>query len=222
VPSTAPPTRTLSEADSKTLLAAHGLPFAREVLVATPDEAAAAAASFGGPVVVKLNGDRIAHKTERGLVRLRLTDPEAVREAATELLGLAMAADGDVSLLVAEMVVGLRELIVGLQRDPQFGMTVLLGVGGVLAEALADVQIRLVPITDVDAHEMIEGLATQALLGPFRGDDAVDREDLVSVLVALSRAAEAHPDLVAADVNPLIVRATGRMVAVDALVEVAS
>ncbi len=222
MPSTATTTRTLSEAGSKALLAPYGVPFAKEAVVATPAEAADAAAAIGAPVAIKLNGDRIAHKTERGLVRLRLNDPTAARHAAADLLALAIPADGEVSLLVAEMVVGIRELIVGLQRDPQFGMTVLLGVGGVLAEALADVQIRLVPISAVDAHEMIEGLATQALLGPFRGEDAVDRDALVAVLLALSEAAETHPEVVSADVNPLIISATGMPVAVDALVEVAS
>ena len=116
------------------------------------------------------------------------------------------------------MVSGNRELIAGLQRDPQFGMTVMLGVGGILAEALADVAFRLVPIDRTDAHEMVEQLRTQALLGEFRGEPEVDREALVDVLVGLSAAAEATPALVSADLNPLIVH-EGRPVAVDALVE---
>src|SRR5690606_29568631 len=109
--------------------------------------------------------------------------------------------------------------IAGLSRDPQFGMTVVVGVGGVLAEAVADVAIRLVPIQPVDAAEMIDDLATQRLLGPFRGEPAVDRDALAAVLLGLSAAAEAHPELVSADLNPLIV-VDGRPVAVDALVEI--
>lgn len=213
--------RTLSEAESKRLLAAHGVPFAPEHLVPDAEAAVAAAESLGYPVVAKLNGDRIAHKTERGLVRLGLADADAVRRATTELLAAATADDGEVSVLVAPMLRGTRELIAGLATDPQFGPTVLLGVGGVLAEAIADVVIRLVPITPVDAEEMIDGLATQALLGPFRGEPAVDREALAAVLLGLSGAAEARPDIVSADLNPLIV-VDGRPVAVDALVEVAS
>lgn len=213
--------RTLSEAESKRLLAAHGVPFAPEHLVPDAEAAVAAAESLGYPVVAKLNGDRIAHKTERGLVRLGLADADAVRRATTELLAAATADDGEVSVLVAPMLRGTRELIAGLATDPQFGPTVLLGVGGVLAEAIADVVIRLVPITPVDAEEMIDGLATQALLGAFRGEPAVDREALAAVLLGLSGAAEARPDIVSADLNPLIV-VDGRPVAVDALVEVAS
>jgi acetyl-CoA synthetase (ADP-forming) len=117
------------------------------------------------------------------------------------------------------MVRGTRELIAGLSRDDQFGMTVMLGVGGVLAEAIGDVVFRLVPIERVDAEDMVDELATQALLGPFRGEPAVDRARLVDVLVGLSAVATAEPAVVSVDLNPLIVSG-GVPVAVDALVEV--
>jgi acetyl-CoA synthetase (ADP-forming) len=209
---------TLSEHASKELLGRYGVPLAPERLAATPDEAVTAAEALGYPVVAKLCGDAIAHKTERGLVRLRLGDADAVRAAAAELLAAATPDDGEVGVLVAPMVSGSRELIAGLSRDPQFGMTVMVGVGGILAEAVADVAIRLVPITRVDAEDMLDDLATQSLLGPFRGEPAVDRDALVDVLVGLSATAEAMPALVSADLNPLIV-VDGRPVAVDALVE---
>jgi succinyl-CoA synthetase beta subunit len=211
--------KTLSEAESKSLLATHGVPVLPERVAAGPDEAVAAADELGYPVVAKLCGDAIAHKTERGLVKLRLHDADAVRRAATELLEAATPDDGAVGVLVAPMVSGNRELIAGLVRDPQFGMAVMLGVGGILAEALADVAFRLVPVSRVDAEELIDDLRTQRLLGPFRGEPAIDRDALVDVLVGLSTAAEARPDIVSADVNPLIV-VDGRPVAVDALVEV--
>ena len=213
-------TTTLSEADSKALLAGFGLPVLAERLVDDADAAATAADELGYPVVAKLCGDHIAHKTERGLVRLGLADADAVRAAAQDLLAAATADDGEVTVLVAPMVRGNRELIAGLADDPQFGMTVMVGVGGVLAEAVADVSIRLVPITRADAYEMIDDLATQRLLRPFRGEPAVDRDRLADVLVGLSQAAQATPDLVSADLNPLIV-VDGAPVAVDALVEVA-
>jgi acetyl-CoA synthetase (ADP-forming) len=213
--------RTLSEAESKALLAAHGVPVLPERLVADPEAAVAAAEELGYPVVAKLCGDAIAHKTERGLVKLRLADAAAVRSAVGELLAAARPEDGATGVLVAPMAAGNRELIAGLHRDPQFGMTVMLGVGGILAEAVADVAFRLVPVSRTDAEELVEDLATQRLLGEFRGEPAVDRDALVDVLVGLSEAAAANPTLVAADVNPLIV-VDGRPVAVDALVELAS
>ncbi len=210
---------TLSEAVSKRLLAGHGVAFPDERQVVTAEEAVAAAGEIGHPVVLKLGGDAIAHKTERGLVRLGLGDDAAVAEAAAELLAAARPEDGEVHLLVAPMLKGNRELIAGLHHDEQFGMTVMLGVGGILAEAVADVAFRLVPITRLDAEEMIDDLATQRLLGAFRGEPAVDRGALVDVLVALSDAAVADPSNVSADLHPLIV-VDGRPVAVDALVEV--
>ncbi len=211
-------TRTLSEASSKELLASYGVPFAAEEVVLDATAAVDAATRIGFPVVVKLNGDAIAHKTERGLVRLGVRDRAAVEAAAQELLGAATAADGAVSLLVARQVHGARELIAGIVRDPQFGPTVMLGVGGVLAEAVRDVVFRLVPIDEVDAAEMIDDLATQRLLGPFRGEPAVDRAALADVLLALSALAVARPDVASVDCNPLIV-CDGVPIAVDALVE---
>ena len=94
-----------------------------------------------------------------------------------------------------------------------------MGIGGILAEAVADVSVRLVPISEVDALEMIEDLASQSLLGEFRGEPAVDRHALAEVLLGLSAAAEAHPEIVSADLNPLIIH-EGSPIAVDALVEI--
>jgi hypothetical protein len=195
------------------------VPFPAEHMVATADAAVEAAGVLGFPVVVKLGGDAIAHKTERGLVRLGLGSADQVRDAAAALLAAATPEDGEVHLLVAPMLGATRELIAGLHDDPRFGMTVMLGVGGVLAEAVADVSFRLVPIDRVDAEEMIDDLALQALLGPFRGEPAVDRAGVADVLLALSRAAGERPDIASADLNPLLI-VDGRPVAVDALVEV--
>lgn len=213
-------TATLSESASKLLLAEFGVPMAPEDTVPDADSAIEAAVRLGFPVVAKLCGDAIAHKTERGLVRLRLADEAAVRTAAIDLLALARPEDGDVSVLVAPMVTGNRELIAGVVRDPQFGASVMLGVGGVLAEAVADVVFRPAPLDAVTAHEMIDGLATQKLLGAFRGEAPVDRDALAAVLVGLGRVAAERPDVVSVDVNPLIIAGDGQPVAVDALVEI--
>ncbi len=217
--------RTLSEADSKALLAPLGVPFAPERLVTAAEDAAAAAQELGFPVAVKLCGDEIAHKTERGLVRLGLGDADSVATAAQELLDAATPEDAATGVLVAPMIAGTRELIAGVSHDEQFGPTILLGVGGVLAEAVADVAVRLVPITAVDAEEMLDQLDSQALLAEFRGEPAVDRAAVVDLLLALSGAAgmsagsSGHVESI--DLNPLIITG-GRPVAVDALVEVSA
>ncbi len=212
------PTETLSESDSKSLLAGYGVPVVAERIVSTALDAEEAAGDLGFPVACKLGGATIAHKTERGLVRLDLGDAAAVRRAATELLEAARPDDGPVHVLVTPMLSARRELIVGVATDPQFGMTVLLGVGGILAEAVADIAVRMVPLDRAAAHDMIDQLRTQALLGPFRGEPAVDREALADVLLALSSAAENEPNLVSADCNPLLI-VDGLPIAVDALVE---
>src|SRR4029077_6129739 len=211
---------TMSEAESKALLATHGVTVPDERVVADADGAVAAAEAIGYPVVAKLCGEAIAHKTERGLVRLGLRDAGAVRGAATVLVAAATPDDGKVSVLVAPMVRGTRELIAGLVRDPQFGPCVMLGVGGVLAEAVAASAFRLAPLPDLDARDLLDDLATQKLLGPFRGEPAVDRAALRATLLGLSRLATERPDVAAVDLNPLIV-VDGRPVAVDALVEIA-
>ena len=210
---------TLSEAASKALLRTHGVPMSDEREVSTAQGAVEAAEALGYPVVAKLCGAAIAHKTERGLVRLRLADSAAVEAATIDLLAKATPADGEVSLLIAPMISGNRELIAGVVRDPQFGANVMLGIGGIVAEALADVQFRPAPISDLDAAEMIDGLSTQKLLGAFRGELPVDREQLQAVLLGLSALTTARPDILSIDVNPLIVTADGLPLAVDALVE---
>jgi acetyltransferase len=213
--------RTLSEAASKELLAGYGLRFPREQLAGDPEAAARAAAQLGFPVVLKLCGDGIAHKTERDLVRLGLPDEAAVRGAAAELLGKARPEDGSVSLLVAEMVRGRRELIAGLVRDPSFGPCVLLGLGGILAEALRDAVFAAVPLSRDEALRLPGRLrAAHLLTEPFRGEPPVDLEALADALLALARLAEERPDVASVDLNPLIVR-DATPIAVDALVELA-
>jgi succinyl-CoA synthetase beta subunit len=210
--------RTLAEHDSLALLRDHGIPVVDETVVDTPVDAARAAATLGFPVVVKVNGDLIAHKTERGLVRLGLHNEPEVEAAAAQLLDATDADDGAVTLVVAPMLRGARELIAGLHRDHQFGPCVMVGIGGVLAEALADVAIRLAPLDLHDAHDMLDDLRGAALLGPFRGEPPVDRDRVAAVLLRLSDLAESRPDLASVDVNPLVI-VNGAPVAVDALVE---
>lgn len=210
---------TLSEAESKQLLARHGVPVVPDALCADADAAVSAAEEFGYPVVAKLSGDGIAHKTERGLVRLGLGNATAVGTAADELLAAATPDDGEVSVLVAPMLSGIREFIAGVHRDEQFGPCVMVGVGGVLAEALGDVAFRLAPLSRADALEMIDDLDAQGLLGALRGEPPVDREVLADILVGLGELVSADDSIVAVDVNPLLVT-DGRPVAVDALVEI--
>jgi len=179
-----------------------------------------AAGVIGFPVVIKLSGDNIAHKTERGLVRLNVADPDSAKRACSDLLARVTDADGEVAFLVAEMVKGDRELIVGVINDPQFGYMVALGIGGVFAEAIDDVVLRPLPLTVDQAMDMIDDVKHQSILGPFRGMQPINRAQLAAVLASMSQVCASHPEIDSLDINPLIARSDGSLVAVDALVGV--
>jgi acetyltransferase len=213
---------TLSETKSKSLLQQFGVVFAAEIEVTTDGDpianAVKAAEQIGFPVVVKLCGDSIAHKTERGLVRLGVNSADATAIAASELLAKATVDDGDVSLLIAKMESGKREFIAGVLRDPQFGLFVMLGLGGIYAEVIADVAFAPVPLTKPDALALQGRLRQQKIFEDFRGESAVSKDELGDALVALSKAAESDPSFSSIDINPILVRSDGSIVAVDALV----
>jgi succinyl-CoA synthetase beta subunit len=204
----------LSEHEAKELLAGFGVLVSSETVVQTADQAVMAAAEIGHPTVLKLCGAAIMHKTEIDGVRLGLVGDVAVAAAATELL--AAGPDG-AELLVAEQVRGNRELIAGVTIDPQFGPTLMFGVGGIFTELLGDVVFRLLPADRTDIASMCDDLANPGILDEFRGEPAVDREALISALAGIAAAAASREDITSIDVNPLIV-ADGRPVAVDALV----
>jgi len=211
--------RTLSEYDSKQLLREYGIPTVSEALAVDAAEAARCAARIGFPAVLKLCGAAIAHKTERDLVRLNLPDADAVRAAAEDLLARKRPDDGDAQLLVQAMVRGRREIIVGLVRDAQFGPCVMLGMGGILAEAMRDVVFRMAPLMPADAYDMLGEIKASHLLGAFRGEPAADRDALARVLIAVGRIGIEREQVASLDINPLIVCGTAP-IAVDALVEV--
>ena len=214
-------TTTLSEAESKALLSRYGVKFLPEALVVSPAEAIAFAQEFAAPMALKLCGSNIAHKSERGLVHLGVVGPEAISRSCQELLEAARDEDNATGVLVAPMATGLREFIAGISVDPVFGPTVVFGLGGVLAEAIADVTVRLAPLRRHDAIDMLQSLRSQSLFGPFRGEPAVDINALADLLCALSIAASEINGLVSIDLNPVMV-VEGVPIALDALVEVSS
>ncbi|MCG2740009.1 MAG: acetate--CoA ligase family protein [Syntrophaceae bacterium] len=206
----------LTEAESKELLRQFGVPVVKESIAATPEEAVAKAEEIGFPVVLKGLGTKLTHKTERGLVHLNLKDAVDVRQAAAEVAGSA-GADLE-GYLIQPMLSGRREFVAGLFLDAQFGPVVMFGLGGIFTEALNDVAFRIAPVDEKEAGGMIDELRSRELLGPFRGEPAAVREQLVRTLTGLSRLGMELPDVTEADVNPLIVGPDGRVTAVDALI----
>jgi acetyl-CoA synthetase (ADP-forming) len=211
-------TYTLSEYESKQLLADAGIPVPEEYLVSSADEAASAADKLGYPVALKLCGRGIAHKTERNLVRLDVGDAEQARRHAADLLAQRGPEEQEAGVLVQGMVSGRRELIAGLLRDPQFGPCVMFGLGGVFAELVGDVAFAVAPLEQHDADDLIQALRHRKILEEFRGEPEADLAKLANILAALGRIGEARSDVVSIDVNPLILSGS-QPVVVDALVE---
>jgi succinyl-CoA synthetase beta subunit len=206
----------LSEHKAKKLLEAYGIPVTREILVQGPDEAVSAAEELGYPVVLKACSDELLHKSEQGAVVLNLSGPDAVRDAYERV-----AAPGGPALegvLVQEMVPGLRELALGLIRDPQFGPCVMVGMGGVMTEVLEDTAFRVAPFDRNEAEDMVRELRFSKALGSFRGQSPVDLETLGHALMALGRIGLELEAVAEIDVNPMIVTPEGRLKAADALV----
>ena len=213
----------LDEYRTKQLLAQHGVPAAQERVATTADEAAAAADAIGYPVVLKVLSADIAHKTEAGGVRLRLQDAAQVRQAFDEVLASARRYDPQARIegaLVCRMESGVAELIVGATRDPVFGMTLTVGLGGVLTELYQDVSHRLLPVDESIAREMLQELKAYPLLTGYRGRAQADVDAACAAIAAFSRTVLALGEQVAeVEVNPLLVRQQGQGVCMlDALV----
>jgi acyl-CoA synthetase (NDP forming) len=206
----------LNEAESKQVLRHYGVPVVEEFVVPDSATAVARAGIVGFPVVLKGLGARLMHKTERGLVRLNLKDANDVHQAALEI---AESAGGDLEgFIVYRMLFGRREFVAGFFRDDQFGPVVMFGLGGILTEALNDVVFRIAPLDETHANTMMDGLRAAPLLGNFRGEKPVHRDQVVRVLMGLSRLGMEHPEIREVDVNPLLVGPDGEVTAVDALV----
>jgi acetyl-CoA synthetase len=213
----ATPSHTLDEAAGKQALAAFGLPVPRGLLVSAA-EAPNVADSLGYPVVVKAVSAQLAHKTEAGGVQLSVQNAEGVRAAVAR-----MAALSDRFLVEQMATQVVAEIIVGVQRDAQFGLSLTLGAGGILVELLQDVQTLLFPVARADVQSALRGLKAWPLLAGFRGKAAGDVEALVDGVLAVAAYAQANAHrLLELDVNPVLVMPEGQgVLAVDALIRLA-
>src|SRR5712691_3976640 len=214
---------TLSESESKQLIAAWGVPVTREVRVGSAEAAVEAAQRLGYPVALKVDSPDILHKTEAGVIRLGLREAEQVRTAYAEILARAVAYAPQASIsgvLVQEMVTDGVEVIVGVSYDAQLGPILLFGSGGVMVEVYNDVALRRCPITPAEAFAMLSDVKGARLLQGFRGWPAADVDALVDTLVRVSHlAVHLEGRLAELDINPLMVLPAGRGVkAVDTLV----
>lgn len=207
----------LSEYESKQLLAKYGIPITVERLAKTADDATAAAAEIGYPVVLKACGPEITHKTERELVVVGVRNSEELR-FAFDKINTNLGDTPSEGVLVQQMISGERELVIGLIRDPQFGPCVMFGLGGIFTEILKDTSFRVAPITEEDALQMMDDIRAKDILGPVRRMAPADKPQLAKALVGLGQIGIEQDDVAEIDVNPLIIAQDGSPVAVDALV----
>ncbi len=205
----------LNEADSKRLLSVYGIPVIDEAVCVDPDEAATRADEIGFPVVLKGLGPKLTHKTERGLVRLGLHDPEEIIEAARRMAD--EAGDDLEGWLVQPQVSGRRELVAGLFRDEQFGPVVMFGLGGIFTEILRDTVFRVAPLEKQDALDMMQEIKARKILEETRGMAAVDKDMLAEMLITVGRIGIENDRIKEIDINPVIISGD-KPVAVDALI----
>lgn len=203
------------------LLECYGLPLIETVTARNAREAVAAAARFDGPVALKAVASGLVHKSDVGGVALGLSGPGAVRAGARRIrLALAAAGHRLEGLLVQPMAATDVELLMGVLTDESFGPVIACGAGGTRAELLGDVAVRITPLTDLDAHEMLRSLRTFPLLEGYRGSPACDVGALEDTLLRLSALVEAHPEVVELDANPVAAGPEGALI-LDARVRLA-
>lgn len=211
----------LTEFEAKQVLAAAGIAGTREELATGEQTAVSSAQKIGYPVVLKISSPDILHKTDAGGIKVGLTDDEAVRQAYQEIMDAinekhpAAKIDG---VLVQEMVEGGIETILGVANRPPFGPVVAFGLGGVFVELLKDVTMRLAPVDENGAADMLDEIKGSKMLDGYRGQAGADRAALARTIVRLSDLAVTyHADIEELDINPLVVKGD-RIVALDALI----
>lgn len=204
---------TIGDAEARDILEAYGIPLPKSGLATTADEAVALAESIGYPVVMKIASPDILHKSDIGGIKLNITSASEVRDAFDLLVyrGQRFMPDAIIwGCQVQQMVKGGREVIIGVNRDPQFGPLIMFGLGGIYVEALKDVTFRVAPIDRRNATEMLGEIRSYKLLRGVRGEKPSDQAAIVDTLLRISQLVSDFPEVVELDINPLMVFEQGR------------
>jgi acetyltransferase len=199
----------LPEFLSQDFARAYELSVPQTILARTSDEAVQAASKIGYPVALKLASPQVAHKSDLGGVALNLADPDSVRRTFLDITSRITRAGSDIHvtgcMVQAMAPPDAKEVIMGFQRDEQFGPMLMFGLGGVYIETLRDVSFRLAPLTLQDAAEMIREIRSYPLLKGVRGEQPVDFKSLEDVLLTLSQIAMDFPEIMEVEINPVLV-----------------
>lgn len=205
----------MDELEAKALLARYGIPVNEGCAACSADEAAEGARHIGFPVVVKVLSDKIIHKSDLGLVELNICNPDGVHQAYGRIVTKAKNIDPEARVVVEAMADPGTEVIVGANRDPQFGPTVLFGLGGIFVEVFKDVSIRVAPVDRAMALDMVKEIKGYPILKGVRGKKGVDLEALADIIVNTSRLMMEEGNVMELDMNPVMAYEEGA-VAVDA------
>jgi len=204
----------IGDAEAWDILKAYGLSIPVSKLAKTPEEAVEIANEIGYPVVMKIASPDILHKTDVGGVKVGLESPDQVRDAFELMIYRTERYLPDAHIWgcqIQEMAPqGGLEVLIGMNRDPQFGPLVTFGLGGIYVEALKDVTFRVAPFTRIDAKAMLEEIRSKALLDGVRGKPAIDKEALVDTLLRMGQLVQEFPEIAEFDINPLIVYPKGQ------------
>lgn len=206
---------TLSEHESKLILGAYGIPVTREIVAYDEKEYAKALDEIGFPMVVKGNSPDMTHKTEAGLIRVDVRNRDEADSAFQDIT--SRMEDKGKAILVQEMIKGSRELMIGMNRDAQFGPCVMFGLGGIFTEVLRDVTFRVAPLEKRDALEMMQEIRAHSILSEIRGLPAADLDQISEILIKVGQIGLENDEIKEIDINPLILSGSSP-VAVDALV----
>ena len=209
----------IGDAEARQILQAYGLRIPRSEIAPTPERAIEIANEIGYPVVLKISSPDILHKTDVGGVKVGLQNAEAVRDAFELMVYRAQRYVPDARIwgcLVQEMAPEGLEVLVGMNRDPQFGPLVTFGLGGIYVETLKDVTFRIAPFSQQEAESMLGEIRAHALLDGVRGKPAMDKDAIVDVLLRVGQLVQDFPEIAELDINPLMVYPNGQgAIAID-------
>jgi acetyltransferase len=216
----------LGEREARDVIVEYGFRLPQNVVARTVDEAVSSATKTGFPVALKIVSPDILHKTDVGGVRLNLRDADAVARGFAEIdasVRRFFPAAQIQGIAVQEMIVGGKEVILGMSRDPQFGPLLMFGLGGIYVEVLKDVAFRVAPVGPDEAESMMREIRSFPLLRGVRGEKPSDLAAVVDALCRLSQLVMDFPEVIEMDINPLLVKPEGGgVVAIDARLALAS
>jgi acyl-CoA synthetase (NDP forming) len=206
------------EDEAKDIMKAYDIPIPPYASAKTAEEAVAKSKKIGLPVVLKILSKDVMHKSDAGGVKLNLKTEEEVKAAFEEIIenakkyGQEQGHDVDLSrgVFITDFAEMGTEVIVGVTKDPQFGHAIMFGLGGIFVEVLKDVTFRLIPLTEIDAKEMVREIKAAKILDGVRGEEPRDVDALIEIIMKVSKMVEENPEITELDCNPVFLYDKGK------------